>query len=59
MKIKLLRQAEADIERAIRFYKVQQEGLGSYFYNSILSDIESLTIYCGYHKQVINYGEIR
>lgn len=50
MKINLLTEAEMDIQQGIVFYENQQQGLGGYFYNSILSDISSLRIYCGIHK---------
>lgn len=52
MKINLLTEAEMDIQQGIVFYENQQQGLGGYFYNSILSDISSLRIYCGIHFKV-------
>ena len=45
MKIVILSNAEKDIAIAISFYEAQNQGLGKYFLDSILSDIESLHIY--------------
>ena len=42
MKIKILSTAENDIEGAFRFYDSQNPGLGSYFLDSLYSDIDSL-----------------
>lgn len=50
MKIKILDEAEKDIVIGISFYESQREGLGKYFLDSILSDIESLHIYAGIHN---------
>ena len=35
-----------------RFYDKQQEGLGAYFLESLFSDIDSLKLYGGIHRQV-------
>jgi len=48
-KIKILDKAETDIEIGMKFYESQSNGLGAYFLNTILSDIESLHIYGGIH----------
>ena len=55
MNIKILNEAELDIANGIEFYEVQKEGLGRYFYNSILSDINSLQLYAGIHYRVKNF----
>jgi len=55
VKIQILDQAEKDIVNAIYFYESQNEGLGKYFLDSILSDIESLHIYAGIHIIVFSY----
>jgi hypothetical protein len=55
MKIKILSDAKNDIENSILFYKSQKDGLGSYFLDSILSDIESLHLYAGIHIIVSGY----
>lgn len=49
MKIKILDLAKFDLLDGFHFYEEQQSGLGSYFLNSIYSDIESLRLYAGIH----------
>ena len=44
MNIEILSNAETDIAIGISFYESQNQGLGKYFLDSILSDIESLHI---------------
>lgn len=55
MNIVILSDAEKDIAIAISFYEVQNQGLGKYFLDSILSDIESLHIYAGIHIIISDY----
>ena len=49
MKIRILPSANQDLIGGYWFYEKQSEGLGSYFLNSLFSDIDSLTIYSGIH----------
>ena len=37
------------------FYESQEQGIGEYFWDSLLSDIESLTIYAGIHSKQFAY----
>lgn len=56
MKIKILDSAKNDLIEGFYFYEKQSEGLGSYFLESIYSDIESLKVYAGIHpKKYKNY----
>jgi len=55
MKIRILRSARTTGADGIRFYERQEVGLGSYFLNSILSDIRSLSIYTGIHQKYDNF----
>jgi hypothetical protein len=55
MTIKILDEAEKDIAIGISFYESQKDGLGRYFLDSILSDIESLHIYAGIHVIISGY----
>jgi len=55
MKIKILEEAEKDIAIGISFYESQKDGLGKYFLDSIVSDIESLHIYAGIHIVIADY----
>lgn len=50
MKIQILTSAKSDLIEGHRFYEKQLEGLGSYFLDSIFSDIESLLITAGVHS---------
>ena len=51
MKIRLLPEAERDLELGADFYESQQPGLGSYFTECLASDIDSLSLYGGIHEQ--------
>jgi len=53
--IEILDEAEKDIAIGISFYESQNNGLGKYFLNSILADIESLHIYAGIHVVIAGY----
>lgn len=55
MQIKILEEAEKDIVAGIFFYESQSDGLGKYFLDSILSDIESLHIFAGIHVNIAGY----
>ena len=55
MKIEILDDAEQDIATGMYFYESQSDGLGKYFLDSILSDIESLHVYAGIHIVVSGY----
>ena len=51
MQLIILDIAEKDIENGFEFYEKQSLGLGSYFLNSIYSDIDSLMFYAGIHSK--------
>ena len=55
MQIKILEEAEKDIAAGIFFYESQSDGLGKYFLDSILSDIESLHVFAGIHVNIAGY----
>ena len=52
MKIIILPSAREDLAEGFRFYEQQEEGLGSYFLESLFSDIDSLRLYAGIHRKV-------
>ena len=52
MRIEILDQAEQDLLEGFHFYEDQESGLGSYFLTNLISDIESLRLYGGIHRQV-------
>ena len=51
MRIRILPEAEHDLEIGADFYEVQREGLGRYFNDCLMSDIESLRLYAGVHQR--------
>jgi len=52
MNIRILPEAEQDLELGADFYDSQREGLGRYFNDCLASDIESLRLYAGVHQRV-------
>ena len=51
MRIRLLPEAERDLEIGADFYESQKAGLGIYFNDCLTSDIESLKLYAGMHEK--------
>ncbi|MCA9226500.1 MAG: hypothetical protein KDA47_12850, partial [Planctomycetales bacterium] len=43
--------AERDIDEGITFYNSTGHDVGSYFYRSILVDLQSLTLFSGIHPK--------
>ena len=55
MKIKILSSASQDLIDGYWFYEKQAEGLGTYFLDSLFSDIDSLIINAGIHP--LHFGK--
>jgi len=55
MKIRILSAALHDLSDGRSFYEKQGEGLGDYFFDSLFSDIDSLTLYAGIHPKFFGY----
>ena len=58
MKIKgvmVLDEAAEDLEAGRGFYNEREYGIGDYFTDCLLSDIESLKIYAGIHNKCFGY----
>ncbi len=53
----LLEEAAGDLGEGMAFYEAQQQGIGCYFFDSILADIDSLLLYAGVHSERL--GAIR
>lgn len=53
--IKILSDAEIDLEDGKNFYESLERGIGEYFWDCLLSDIESLIIYGGVHRKEYGY----
>jgi hypothetical protein len=57
VRIEILDAAQEDLVNGYHFYQEQAPGLGSYFLDSLFSDIDSLVLYAGVHP--IIYGSHR
>jgi hypothetical protein len=49
--IRILPEAEHDLEIGADFYESQGEGFGRYFHDCLMADIESLRVYAGVHER--------
>lgn len=58
MRIRILPSALKDLAKGRQFYERQGEGLGSYFLNTLYSDIDSLGLYAGIHLKVGKYHRL-
>lgn len=47
----ILRQVADDLNGGKKFYDQREPGVGDYFWDSLLSDIESLVLYAGIHSR--------
>ena len=50
-RIKIQRAAKEDLRSGYEFYNAQEFGLGNYFYDCLMSDIDALAYYGGVHRQ--------
>ena len=50
-RVVVLEEAAEDIECGREFYNLQEIGVGDYFEDTILSDIESLRLFHGIHSK--------
>jgi hypothetical protein len=53
----VLAEAAEDLERGRQYYEGREEGIGQYFIDCIISDIESLALFHGTHR--IQHGCLR
>jgi len=53
--IQMLSDAEKDLDEGREFYDQQGENVGNYFWDSLLSDIESLVFFAGIHRKLFGY----
>ena len=53
MKIEVLEEAKEDLISGYHFYEKQSPRLGSYFLDSLYSDIDSLLLYAGTHRAIL------
>jgi len=50
-KILVLKEAALDLDTGRDFYDRKEPGLGDYFWDSLISDLESLMIFSGVHEK--------
>lgn len=55
MIVRILDSALEDLDRGRNFYERQSEGLGAYFLDSLFSEIDSLMLFAGIHREVFGY----
>jgi len=55
MRIEILDSARLDFLAGFEFYEKQSEGVGRYFRDSLLADIESLHLSAGVHPRQFGY----
>jgi plasmid stabilization system protein ParE len=58
VRLQVLDQAAADLLSGYAFYERQFTGVGSYFLETLFSDIESLRLYGGLHRKVFGYHRL-
>ena len=58
MRVRILDAAERDLEDGYHFYERQSQGLGSYFLDSLYSDIDSLSYFGGIHQLIFGYHRL-
>ncbi len=47
----VLKEATEDLEEGQLFYDRKEPGIGDYFFDSLISDLESLRLYAGIHSK--------
>jgi len=51
MRVRITRSAEQDLLQGFAFYERRQEGIGSYFLDSLYAEIDSLALFGGIHPK--------
>jgi hypothetical protein len=58
MRVRVLSSALADLAAGRQFYEMQAEGIGSYFFDSVFSDIDSLSLFGGIHRKTFGFHRL-
>ncbi len=53
--VHVLREAVADLENGRLFYDRTEKGVGDYFYDSLISDLEALRFFAGIHGRKFGF----
>ena len=51
----VLKEAIEDLENGRRFYEQKEIGIGDYFWDSLIADIESPLLFAGIHRKVYGF----
>ncbi|MEQ1559524.1 MAG: type II toxin-antitoxin system RelE/ParE family toxin [Methylotenera sp.] len=54
-RIQILTDAENDLVVGRKFYDKYGKNIGDYFWDSLLSDIESLSLFAGFHRKEFGF----
>ena len=54
-KVIALKEVVNDLEEGRQFYDRKEPGIGDYFFDSLISDIESLKLFAGIHSKRFGY----
>jgi hypothetical protein len=55
VRVEILAEARDDLLAGFRFYERQERGLGKYFLDALISDVDSLAASSGVHSSVFGY----
>jgi hypothetical protein len=55
MKVRFLESADRDLNDAYSFYEKQRDGLGAYFFEQIIPQLDQLPITAGVHRRFTGY----
>ena len=58
MTLVILPSAREDLAAGSDFYEQQEAGAGTYFLESLFSDIDSLRLYAGIHRKVFGFHRL-
>lgn len=54
----LMAEAVEDLNAGKAFYDLQEVGVGDYFWDCMIADIESLVIYAGFHRRKSGFHQM-
>ena len=54
----IMEEAVEDLNESRSFYDLQEIGVGDYFWDCLIADIESLIIYAGIHRKRLDFYQM-
>ena len=58
IEVYLMEEAVEDLNSGKAFYDLQEAGVGDYFWDCMIADIESLVIYAGVHRKKVGFHQM-